>query len=56
MSPERAAQFSGRVILAIRENAFVAAVTVVVLLVIGWLGLYGWAWTDWDNEARPADL
>jgi hypothetical protein len=50
----RAARHGGRVIFAIRENAFVAAVAVVVLLVIGWLGLYGWAWTDWDNEARPA--
>ncbi len=38
----------------IRENAISIAVAAAALLVLGWLGLYGWAWTDWDNEARPA--
>jgi hypothetical protein len=54
VSRQRAAVYGGRVISAIRENAFVAAVAAVVLLVMGWLGLYGWAWSDWDTEARPA--
>ncbi|HEX3979414.1 MAG TPA: hypothetical protein VHW96_24290 [Solirubrobacteraceae bacterium] len=54
MSQTRAARRGGRVISAIRHNAFAAAVAAVALLVMGWLGLYGWAWTDWDAEARPA--
>ena len=24
------------------------------ILIIGWLGLSDWAWTDYDREARPA--
>jgi hypothetical protein len=42
------------VISTIRENAFAAVVATAVLVVMGWLGLFGWAWTDWDTEARPA--
>jgi hypothetical protein len=38
----------------IRENAIAVVVAAAALLVMGWLGLYGWAWTDWDSEARPA--
>jgi hypothetical protein len=54
VSRQRAARYGGRVISTIRENAFAAAVAAAALLIMGWLGLYGWAWTDWDNEARPA--
>ncbi len=54
MSGARAAHHGGGVISAIRENAFAAGVAAVALLAMAWLGLYGWAWTDWDNEARPA--
>jgi hypothetical protein len=38
----------------IRDNAASIVVTAATLLVMAWLGLYGWAWTDWDAEARPA--
>jgi len=38
----------------VRENAVVVCAAAVALLLMAWLGLYGWAWTDWDNEARPA--
>jgi hypothetical protein len=54
VSPERAATRGGRIIKAVRENALAAGIATVALLVMAWLGLYGWAWTDWDNEARPA--
>ncbi len=40
--------------LRIRENALASAVAVLALYVVGWLSLYGWAWTDYDDEARPA--
>ncbi|HWF35843.1 MAG TPA: glycosyltransferase 87 family protein [Solirubrobacteraceae bacterium] len=26
----------------------------LAIAVVAWLGLYGWAWTDYDDEARPA--
>lgn len=26
----------------------------MAIFVVAWLGLYGWAWTDYDDEARPA--
>jgi hypothetical protein len=54
VSPERAAGRGGRIVKVVRENAFAAGIAAVALLVMAWLGLYGWAWTDWDNEARPA--
>jgi hypothetical protein len=38
----------------IRDNAVSIVVAAATLLVMAWLGLYGWAWTDWDAEARPA--
>lgn len=44
----------GRVRSLIRENALAACAVAVALLTVAWLGLYGWAWTDWDTEARPA--
>lgn len=54
MSRKRAAHGGGRVISAIRGNAVTLGAAGAALLVMGWLGLYGWAWTDWDREARPA--
>ena len=44
----------GRVRSLIRDNALAACAVAVALLTMAWLGLYGWAWTDWDTEARPA--
>ena len=40
--------------LRIRENALAGAASVLALYVVGWLSLYGWAWTDYDDEVRPA--
>ena len=37
-----------------RENALCAALAVIGSAVVGWLGLYGYAWNDYDTEARPA--
>jgi hypothetical protein len=37
-----------------RENALCAVLALAGSLVMGWLGLYGYAWNDYDNEARPA--
>ncbi len=37
-----------------RENALCAALAVAGSAVLGWLGLYGYAWNDYDAEARPA--
>jgi hypothetical protein len=37
-----------------RENALCAFVAVGGCAAIAWLGLYGFAWNDYDNEARPA--
>jgi hypothetical protein len=44
----------GPVRAVIRENAWAAVAAAAALLTMAWLGLYGWAWTDWDTEARPA--
>ncbi len=38
----------------VRENALAGAVALLALYIVGWLGLYGWAWTDYDDEVRPA--
>jgi hypothetical protein len=38
----------------VRENAVASCAAAAALLIVAWLGLYGWAWTDWDTEARPA--
>src|SRR5260370_32228108 len=37
-----------------RENVLCAMVAVGASATIAWLGLYGFAWNDYDNEARPA--
>ncbi len=37
-----------------RENAPCALVALAASAVLAWLGLYGFAWNDYDNEARPA--
>lgn len=39
---------------AARENALCASVAGVGCATMAWLGLYGFAWNDYDNEARPA--
>lgn len=39
---------------AIRENALTAAAAALACAVMGWLALYGFAWNDYDVEARPA--
>ncbi|HWF49679.1 MAG TPA: glycosyltransferase family 87 protein [Solirubrobacteraceae bacterium] len=38
----------------VRENALPGAAAGVAIFVVAWLALYGWAWTDYDDEARPA--
>ena len=38
----------------IRENAVPLGAAAFGLLVLGWLGLTDWNWTDYDAEARPA--
>lgn len=38
----------------VRQNAGALAVAAVGLLVVGWLGLRGGVFTDYNNEARPA--
>ncbi len=37
-----------------RENAVCALAAAGVSGVIGWLGLYGFAWNDYETEAQPA--
>ena len=55
VTPRRArGTASGRARSLIRDNAFAACAAAAALLTMAWLGLYGWAWTDWDTEARPA--
>ena len=36
------------------ENAVPLSAAAFGLLVLGWLGLTDWSWTDYDSEARPA--
>lgn len=38
----------------LRENALCAFVAGAGCATMAWLGLYGFAWNDYDNEARPA--
>jgi hypothetical protein len=38
----------------LRENALCAFVAGAGCASLAWLGLYGFAWTDYDTEARPA--
>jgi hypothetical protein len=40
--------------LALRENALCALLAGVASATMGWLGLYGFAWNDYETEARPA--
>jgi hypothetical protein len=39
---------------AVRENALCAFVAGAGCAAMAWLGLYGFAWNDYDTEARPA--
>lgn len=38
----------------VRENALCAFLAASGCATVAWLGLYGFAWNDYDNEARPA--
>ncbi len=38
----------------LRENALCASIAAAGCATMAWLGLYGFAWNDYDNEARPA--
>ena len=38
----------------LRENALPASIAAAGCATMAWLGLYGFAWNDYDNEARPA--
>ena len=38
----------------LRENALCAFLAAVASATMAWLGLYGFAWNDYENEARPA--
>jgi hypothetical protein len=40
--------------LRVRENALCAFLAGAGTATIAWLGLYGFAWSDYDTEARPA--
>jgi hypothetical protein len=40
--------------LRVRENALCAFLAAASTATMAWLGLYGFAWSDYDNEARPA--
>ena len=37
-----------------RENALCALLAGAASVVMAWLGLYGFAWNDYENEAKPA--
>src|SRR5271167_3638600 len=37
-----------------RENFPCALAAAVMSATMAWLGLYGFAWTDYENEAKPA--
>jgi hypothetical protein len=39
---------------AVRENALCALVAAAASAAMAWLGLYGFAWNDYENEAKPA--
>ena len=38
----------------LRDNALCAFVAAMASATMAWLGLYGFAWTDYESEARPA--
>ena len=38
----------------VRANALVVSAAGLGLLIVGWLSLTDWNWTDYDSEARPA--
>jgi Glycosyltransferase family 87 len=38
----------------VRENALCALLASAGCATLAWLGLYGFAWNDYDNEVRPA--
>ena len=38
----------------VRENALCSAMAAAGCATLAWLGLYGFAWSDYENEARPA--
>jgi hypothetical protein len=38
----------------LRENALCALVAVSSCAVMAWLGLYSFAWNDYEAEAKPA--
>src|ERR1700721_448466 len=38
----------------VRENALCAFAATVASATMAWLGLYGFAWNDYESEARPA--
>ena len=38
----------------VRENALCAAIAGAATATMAWLGLYGFAWNDYETEARPA--
>jgi hypothetical protein len=38
----------------VQEHGAAVAVAVLTTFVVSWLALYGWVWTDYDDEARPA--
>jgi len=40
--------------LRVRENALAVSAAAAATLAMGWLGLYGFGWNDYDIEARPA--
>ena len=40
--------------LRIRENALCAFLAAAGCATMAWLGLYGFAWNDYETEARPA--
>jgi hypothetical protein len=39
---------------SVREHAVAALAAGVAILVLAWWGLNGWAWNDYNTEARPA--
>ncbi len=38
----------------VRENALIASLGVLASATMAWLGLYGFAWNDYEVEARPS--
>jgi hypothetical protein len=38
----------------VRDNGIVVCLAAVAIVTVGWLTLYGFAWTDYETEAQPA--